>query len=47
MYNLEKKYIVHFSDILQLTKNKRMSQRLPIIDVTRSNPPTQKNSEYL
>ena len=47
MCNLEKKFIVHFSDILQLTENKRMSQRLPIIDATRSNPPTQKNSEYL
>ena len=45
MYNLENKYIVNFSDILQLTENKRMSQKLPIIDATRSNPPPNNYSE--
>ena len=45
MYNLENKYIVNFSDILQLTENKRMSQELPIIDATRSNPPSNNYSE--
>ena len=45
MYNLENKYIVNFSDILQLTENKRMSQKLPIIDATRSNPSSNNYSE--
>ena len=45
MYNLENKYIVNFSDILQLTENKTMSQKLPIIDATRSNPPSNNYSE--
>ena len=45
MYNLENKYIVNFCDILQLTENKRMSQKLPIIDATRSNPPSNNYSE--